>query len=215
MNPQPDAAAVVHALLAWIDEVDRASQRGESKPPFCRPDGAPIFPPDDTWWLTSFEKRRTQEPGMDLAGEDVADEDLTIDAADAGVASSDTSSSETVDDEEADLQSRSAVSRKLKESVASLFAQARTRKSVASSAKDIAAEPTPASEFVHCRLEQIHEYEPEVRAGVKCKDPQMTTVDDEAAQPEKQPTEAPPQPQPRRPGLTLRCWPGKTEKSSS
>ena len=35
LNPQPDAAAVVHALLAWIDEADKAAQRGESKPPFC------------------------------------------------------------------------------------------------------------------------------------------------------------------------------------
>ena len=86
LNPQPDAAAVVHALLSWIDEADKASQRGESKPPFCRPDGAPIFPPDDTWWLTSFEKRCTQEPGADLAGDDVPDEDLTLDPADAGVA---------------------------------------------------------------------------------------------------------------------------------
>ena len=36
---------------------------------------------------TSFEKRCTQEPGADLAGDDVPDEDLTNDAADAGVAS--------------------------------------------------------------------------------------------------------------------------------
>ena len=26
LNPQPDAAAVVHALLAWIDEADKAAQ---------------------------------------------------------------------------------------------------------------------------------------------------------------------------------------------
>ena len=116
---------------------------------------------------------------MDLAGEDVVDEDLANDAADAGVASNDTSSSEALGDEEADLQSRSAVFRILKESVASLFAQARARNSLTSSAKGTAAEPTPASEFVHCRLEQIHEYDPEVRVGVKSKDPQMTTVDDE------------------------------------
>ena len=111
---QTVAAAVVHALLAWIDEADTAAQRGESKPPFCRPDGAPIFPNDETWWLTSFEKCCTQEPGIDVAGEDVADEDLTNDAADAGVASSDTSSSEAVGNEETDHQSRSAVSRGLK-----------------------------------------------------------------------------------------------------
>ena len=49
LNPQPHAAAVVHALLFWIDEANRASQRGEAKPPFSRPDGNPIFPPDEEW----------------------------------------------------------------------------------------------------------------------------------------------------------------------
>ena len=124
MNPQPDATAVVHALLAWIDEADKAAQRGESKPPFCRPDGAQIFPPDDTWWLTSFEKRCTQEPGADLAGDDVPYEDLTLDPADAGVASSDTSSSETSRDDEdhAGQQNRAAVAQSVKAAVASLFA---------------------------------------------------------------------------------------------
>ena len=81
---------------------------------------------------------------------------------------------------------------------------------MASSAKDIAAELAPASEFMHCRLDQIHKYDPELRVGVKSKDPQMTTNDEEAARPEKQPTEASPKPQPRRPGLMLRRWPGKT-----
>ena len=130
LNPQPDAAAVVHALLAWIDEADKASQRSESKPPFCRPDGAPIFPPDDTWWLTSFEKRCTQEPGADLAGDDVPDEDLTLDPADAGVASSDTSSSETSrdDEDQAGQQNRSAVAQSVKAAVASLFASTRRPK---------------------------------------------------------------------------------------
>ena len=120
-----------------------------------------------------------------------------------------------VDDEEADLQSRCAVSRRLKESRASLFAHARTRKSVASSATATAAKPTPASEVQFYRLDRIHTYDPEIRIGLKSNDPRMMPVDDEAAQPEKQPTEASPKPQPRRPGLTLRRWPGKTEKSSS
>ena len=62
LNPQPDAAAVVHALLAWIDEADKTAQRGELKPPFCRTGSAPLFPPDKAWWLTSFETRRTKEP---------------------------------------------------------------------------------------------------------------------------------------------------------
>jgi hypothetical protein len=39
------------------------------------------------------------------------------------------------------------------------------------------------------------------------------TVTDAAAQAEKQPVEAKPVPQPRRPSLTLQRWPGKTKKS--
>ena len=86
---------------------------------------------------------------------------------------------------------------------------------MASSANDIVAKATPASELLLCRLDQIHEYDPEIRIGLQSNDHQMTTVDDEAAQPEKQPIEATPKPQPRRPGLTLQRWPGESEKSSS
>ena len=86
---------------------------------------------------------------------------------------------------------------------------------MASSATATAAKPTPASEVQFYRLDRIHTYDPEIRIGLKSNDPRMMPVDDEAAQPEKQPTEASPKPQPRRPGLTLRRWPGKTEKSSS
>ena len=61
-----------------------------------------------------------------------------------------------------------------------------------------------------CRLEDIHEYDPEIRIALKRSDPQMTLVTNEAAQPEKQPIEAKRKPQPRRPGLTLQRWPWKT-----
>ena len=59
----------------------------------------------------------------------------------------------------------------------------------------------------------IHEYDLEIRVGLKRSDPQMTLVTNQAAQPEKQPIEAKRRPQPRRPGLTLQRWPGKTKKS--
>ena len=80
--------------------------------------------------MCSFEKRCTQEPGADLAGDDVPDEDLTLDPADAGVASSDTSSSETLRHEEdhAGQQHRAAVARSVKADVASLFASIRRPK---------------------------------------------------------------------------------------
>ena len=90
-----------------------------------------------------------------------------------------------------------------------------TRKSAASSATTIVAKPTPASEVQFYPLDRIHTYDPEIPVGVKSNDPRMMLVDDEAAQPEKQPTEASPKPRPRRPGLTLRRWSGKAEKSSS
>ena len=43
LNPQPKAADVVHALLAWIDAADAASQSNREKPAFARPDGNPTF----------------------------------------------------------------------------------------------------------------------------------------------------------------------------
>ena len=101
LNPQPHAATVVHALLFWIDEADKASVRGAAKPPFSRPDGSPIFPPDEEWWLTSFDKRAEHQRRPDLAGDTVPDEDLTLDPADAGVASSQASSSDEAGEDEA------------------------------------------------------------------------------------------------------------------
>ena len=86
-----------------------------------------------------------------MAGEDVPDEDLTNGAADAGVASSDTSSSEATGNEETDHQSRSGVSRKLKESVASLFANARRANSCALSSKTPAPATTAATENLRIR----------------------------------------------------------------
>ena len=83
LNPQPHAAAVVHALLVWIDTADKTSQRGKARPAFSRPDGSPIFPPDEEWWVTSFEQRSSIACRPDLAGDDVPDEDLTLDPADA------------------------------------------------------------------------------------------------------------------------------------
>ena len=105
-----------------------------------------MFFSDEDWWLTIVEKRATQEPGIDLAGDDVPDEDLTMDAREAGASSSssdacgdddpdDAEQSQQDDDsdmhrcdDEQDLHSRHAVSRALKADVATLFAQARRAK---------------------------------------------------------------------------------------
>ena len=63
------------------------------------------------------------------------------------------------------------------------------------------------------RLEDIHEYTPEIRIALKRNNPHITTVNDKAAQPEKQTIEATSVPQRRRPGVTLHRWPGKPKKS--
>ena len=45
LSPQSRALVVIQTLLAWIDWVDLASQRGSARPAFMAPDGASIFPP--------------------------------------------------------------------------------------------------------------------------------------------------------------------------
>ena len=60
LDPQPDTMRVLHGLLAWIDKVDRAAQRGEAAPPPQLPDGRPLFP-EGEWWLTDLERRRAPE----------------------------------------------------------------------------------------------------------------------------------------------------------
>ena len=59
LTPQKQAADVYQALLRWIDTADMAAQHGELKPPFQRPDGSPIFPADEKWWLTEAQQRGT------------------------------------------------------------------------------------------------------------------------------------------------------------
>ena len=62
INPQPEALKVYQNLLAWIDEVDLASQRRMPRPPFTTPHGDPIFPADDRrWWLTDVQRRKPDE----------------------------------------------------------------------------------------------------------------------------------------------------------
>ncbi len=94
-------ADVIHALLDWIHKADVAGQRQEAKPAFVRPDGSPIFPDDEEWWLTEFDKRKQQrEEQKDLAGDDIPDEDLTANPHEAGFSGTDSSSelSEASDD---------------------------------------------------------------------------------------------------------------------
>ncbi|MEE3276671.1 MAG: hypothetical protein VX193_02435 [Candidatus Thermoplasmatota archaeon] len=62
LNPQPDATVVIHRLLAWMDRVDLATQRGMPRPPFQTPEGEHIFPPEEElWWLTDVSKRALDE----------------------------------------------------------------------------------------------------------------------------------------------------------
>ena len=84
VNPQPDALKVYQNLLAWIDEVDVASQLGQPRPAFKTADGDPIFPDDDRkWWLTDVQKRKPDEeaPGDEDGplSEVDADKDVTDD----------------------------------------------------------------------------------------------------------------------------------------
>ena len=68
INPQPEALKVYQNLLAWIEEVDLASQRRSTCPAFMTKDGDPIFPDDDRrWWLTDVQKRK---PGELPAGDE-------------------------------------------------------------------------------------------------------------------------------------------------
>ena len=102
LNPQPKAADVAHALLAWIDAADAASQSNQEKPEFVRPDGNPIFPEDEEWWLTELEKRKTPEAHTDLASDSIADDNLTGNPSEAGLSSDghDTESDESVSTDE-------------------------------------------------------------------------------------------------------------------
>ena len=88
INPQPQALEVYQNLLAWIEEVDLASQRQAPRPSFTTPHGGPIFPDADTmWWLTVLQRRKPDElPAGDEDGpmseveedkEDTDDEDPT------------------------------------------------------------------------------------------------------------------------------------------
>jgi len=93
VNPQPEALKVYQNLLAWIDEVDLASQLGQPRPTFKTADGDPIFPDDDRkWWLTDVQKRKPDEqaPGdddgpvseVDADKDDTDDDDPTSDEGD-------------------------------------------------------------------------------------------------------------------------------------
>ena len=124
---------------------------------------------------------------------------------------------------EADEQNRAAVAKSFKADVASLFAQIRRAKAngptsdhAAQSVLTCRATAPPATSAPEdirnaCPVD-IHSLSAEEIIPLKRTNARMT-VTNAAAQAEKQPTEASPKPQPRRPGLTLRRWPGKTKKS--
>ena len=124
---------------------------------------------------------------------------------------------------EADEQNRAAVAQLFKADVASLFAQIRRAKATGRTSDHAAqsvlicratAPPaTSAPEDVQKAYPvDIHSLSAEETIALKRTDARMT-VTNAAAQAEKQPVEAKRVPQPRRPGLTLQRWPGKTKKS--
>jgi len=88
LNPQPQAAAVIHRLLDWIDRVDEASINENPKPAFITAEGQPILPDDDEkWWLTDVQRKPevATPPGdedgplsddnVDTVADETADED--------------------------------------------------------------------------------------------------------------------------------------------
>ena len=84
------------------------------------------------------------------------------------------------------------------------------------SASATASSATTARERLRVSLDSIPELPSDMRIALKRGDAHMSVSDAVAQsmeQPAKEPTEASPKPQPRRPGLPLRRWPGKTEKS--
>ena len=119
-------------------------------------------------------------------------------------------------DEEPVEQSRAAVARARKADVAAFFAQVRHGKTIVGSASATASSATTARERLRVSLDSIPDLPSDMRIALERGDAHMSVSDAVAQpveQPAKQPTAASPKPQPRRPGLTLRRWPGKTEKS--
>ena len=95
LSPQPRALVVIQKLLAWIDRVDHASQRGSARPAFATPDGGSIFPPnEDEWWLTDVRRKcqasilEADEDGpvtdVDDVQDDTDDEDSQSSSGSAG-----------------------------------------------------------------------------------------------------------------------------------
>ena len=72
LNPQPEAAKVLHGLLDWIGRADEASQRGEAAPPPTGLDGKSLFPGSD-WWLTDIERRQLDQQ-KEIAPDDAEEE---------------------------------------------------------------------------------------------------------------------------------------------
>ena len=123
----------------------------------------------------------------------------------------------------ADEQNRAAVAQSLEAEVASLFAQIQRAKAngptsdhAAQSVLTCRATAPPATaapeDIQNACPVDIHSSPAEERKALKRTDARMA-VTNAAAQAEKQPVETKPVPQPRRSGLTLQRWPGKTKKA--
>ena len=88
LNPQPQAAAVMHRLLDWIDRVDEASINHKQRPAFATDDNESIFPEEGVlWWLTDVQRKPetkadpgdedgpASEDNVDEVAEETSDED--------------------------------------------------------------------------------------------------------------------------------------------
>ena len=83
-------------LLRWIEDADRAAQEGEPRPPLQRPNGEPLFPHDEPWWLTDLERRNAEQPECpaDLEDATLDEADLTFLAEEAGIEATDRDTTE-------------------------------------------------------------------------------------------------------------------------
>ena len=69
-NRMPDATKVISRLLDFIDRVDDASKTGAPRPAFATPDGQPIFPEGELWWLTALQRKPQEDEDKQEADED-------------------------------------------------------------------------------------------------------------------------------------------------
>ena len=74
LNPQPTTARVLHELLQWIDDEDRASQQeaNQTNVGSLRPEIAVSLFKDapENWWMTEFERRKPPDESSSSEDDD-------------------------------------------------------------------------------------------------------------------------------------------------